>query len=76
MCDEARYKDQINRSAAKNLVGYVNVAAFGIARDWHRHRTLRKPQADRCTPEHRIAAGMTRTEMRAEGYFDCPARFS
>src|SRR5216684_5871866 len=65
---EARYKHQINRPAAKDLVSDVNVAAFGIARDRHRHRTLPKPQADRRTPEHRSAARVTRTEMRADGY--------
>jgi hypothetical protein len=41
---EARYKDQIDRPAAKDLVSYVNVAALGIARDRHRHRTLLKPK--------------------------------
>src|SRR5260370_20185178 len=73
MRHEARYKDQINRPAAKDLVSYVNVAAFGIACDWHRHRTLPKPQADRRTPEYRSVARVTRTEMRADSYFDCGA---
>src|ERR1700730_8150380 len=44
---EARYKDQINWPAAKNLVSDMNVATFGIARHWQRHRTLTKLHADR-----------------------------
>ena len=44
MCDtKPGTKTRSIGAAAKNLISYVNVAVFGIARDWHRHRTLRKP---------------------------------
>ena len=33
--------EHIEHEHPKDLVGYVNVAAFGIARHRHRHRTLR-----------------------------------
>jgi hypothetical protein len=37
MRDEARYKNEIGRAAAKNLVSDMNIAAFGVVRYGHGH---------------------------------------